>query len=474
VTVKAAEEVSFRKSVNLTFEMAQATLDLPPGLAYYIETVHNVYQVRFPVKINGKIESFIGWRATHSEHKLPVKGGIRFAPMVDQDEVEALAALMSYKCALVDVPFGGSKGGLAIDPKKYSEEDLERITRRFAFELMKKDYISPATNVPAPDMGTGPREMAWIASTFKSHNPHDIDHLACVTGKPVAQGGIRGRVEATGRGVVFGLREFFRHAEDKKNANLEGTLEGKQVVIQGLGNVGYHAAKILQQEDGAVVIGIVEYDGGLYDPKGLDIEDVAQYKKNQGGVKGYPKGKYFQNGSVLLEEECDILIPAALEGTINMENAPRIQAKLIAEAANGPVTFGADAILRKKGVAIIPDTYLNAGGVTVSYFEWIKNLSHIRFGRMQRRYEEQKSELLIEAMKKNGGKVPDELSRKILEGAREIDLVRSGLDDTMRMAYQEIRERFWSRDDIPSYRIAAMAIAIEKIAHIVQELGVYP
>ncbi|MFQ5672656.1 MAG: Glu/Leu/Phe/Val dehydrogenase [Nitrospinales bacterium] len=454
--------------------MAQATLDLPPGLAYYIETVHDVYQVRFPVKINGKIESFIGWRATHSEHKLPVKGGIRFAPMVDQDEVEALAALMSYKCALVDVPFGGSKGGLAIDPKKYREEDLERITRRFAFELMRRGCISPATNVPAPDMGTGPREMAWIASTFKSHNPNDINHLACVTGKPVAEGGIRGRVEATGRGVVFGLREFFRHANDKKNANLEGALEGKQVIIQGLGNVGYHAAKILQEEDGALIIGLAEYDGGLYDPKGLNIEDIAQYKKNRGGVKGYPKGKYFQNGNVLLEEACDILIPAALEGTINMENAPRIQAKLIAEAANGPVTFGADAILRKKGVVIIPDAYLNAGGVTVSYFEWIKNLSHIRFGRMQRRYEEHKSELLMEAMEKNGGKVPGELSRKILEGAREVDLVRSGLDDTMRMAYQEIHQRFWSRDDIPSYRIAAMAIAIEKIARTVQELGVYP
>lgn len=474
MTAKAAREVSFRKSVNLTFEMAQATLDLPPGLAYYIETVHDVYQVRFPVKINGKIESFIGWRATHSEHKLPVKGGIRFAPMVDQDEVEALAALMSYKCALVDVPFGGSKGGLAIDPKKYREEDLERITRRFAFELMRRGCISPATNVPAPDMGTGPREMAWIASTFKSHNPNDINHLACVTGKPVAEGGIRGRVEATGRGVVFGLREFFRHANDKKNANLEGALEGKQVIIQGLGNVGYHAAKILQEEDGALIIGLAEYDGGLYDPKGLNIEDIAQYKKNRGGVKGYPKGKYFQNGNVLLEEACDILIPAALEGTINMENAPRIQAKLIAEAANGPVTFGADAILRKKGVVIIPDAYLNAGGVTVSYFEWIKNLSHIRFGRMQRRYEEHKSELLMEAMEKNGGKVPGELSRKILEGAREVDLVRSGLDDTMRMAYQEIHQRFWSRDDIPSYRIAAMAIAIEKIARTVQELGVYP
>lgn len=471
---EVSSEVSFRKSVNLTFDAAMATLDLPPGLGYYIKSVNNVYQIRFPVKINGKIESFIGWRATHAEHKLPSKGGIRFSPMVNQDEVEALAALMSYKCALVDVPFGGSKGGLVIDPKKYDAENLEKITRRFAFELMKKGYINPATNVPAPDMGTGPREMAWIASTYKSHNPDDINHLACVTGKPVTQGGIRGRVEATGRGVVFGLREFFRHREDVKNASLEGTLEGKNVVIQGLGNVGYHAAKILQEEDGANIIAIIEHDGGLYEPKGLNVEDVAQYKKENGGIKGYSCGKYFQDGRVLLEEECDILIPAAMEGTINMQNAPRIQAKLVAEAANGPVTFGADAILRKKQVVLIPDTFLNAGGVTVSYFEWIKNLSHIRFGRMQRRYEENQNRLLIEAIEKGGNKISKELAQKLLQGAEEIDLVRSGLDDTMRLAFQAIRERAWTRKDIPSYRVAAMAIGIEKIATTVQELGVYP
>lgn len=469
------EEVSFRKSVNLTFEMAVATLDLPEGLAYYIETVENVYQVRFPVVIEGKLESFIGWRAVHKEHRLPTKGGIRFSPHVTQDEVEALAALMSYKCALVDVPFGGSKGGLVIDPKKYSEESLEKITRRFAFELMKKGYVSPANNVPAPDMGTGGREMAWIASVYKAHHHDDVNYMACVTGKPISLGGIRGRVEATGRGVVFGLREFFRHAEDARSAKLEGTLAGKTVVIQGLGNVGYHTAKILHEEDGAVITAIIEYDGALYDPKGLDVEDVARYREtNKGGVKGYPKARYIADGKTLLEESCDILIPAAMEGTINQGNAHRIKAKLIAEAANGPVTFGADAILQARNIPIIPDIYLNAGGVTVSYFEWIKNLSHIRFGRMQRRYEEGRNEMLMDIIERFGNKIPGEMVEKFLRGADEIDLVRSGLDDTMRKAFQSIRERFWSKDKVTSYRIAAMAIAIEKIAANVREQGVYP
>ena len=471
VMSKAQDEVSFRKSVNMTFDIAAATLDLPKGLAYYIQTVDNVYQVRFPVKINGVFESFIGWRAVHTEHKLPAKGGIRFASGVNQDEVEALAALMSYKCALVDVPFGGSKGGLAIDPRKYDEESLEHITRRFAFELMKKNYISPSHNVPAPDMGTGEREMAWIANTYKSYRADDIDHLACVTGKPVSQGGIRGRTEATGRGVVFGLREFFRHPEDVKNAGLDGkSLEGKQIIVQGLGNVGYHTAKILQEEDGAKIIGVIEYDGGLLNKNGIDIDKLAEYRKENGGVEGFPNTEFIKNGASLLEEKCDILIPAALEGVINKENAPRIKAKIIAEAANGPVTFDADSILQQKGTIMIPDTFLNAGGVTVSYFEWIKNLSHIRFGRMERQYEENQNRLIVESIEKLGGKVPKEF----LKGPDEISLVRSGLDDSMQSAFQTIRERFWSKNDINSYRVAAMAIAIDKIAANVMEQGIYP
>ena len=470
------KEISFRESVNLSCDMAMGTLDIPEGMAKYIRNVNNVYQVRFPVKIKGEVETFIGWRAVHSDHRLPAKGGIRFATTVNQDEVEALAALMSYKCALVDVPFGGSKGGLLIDPQKYERDEMEKITRRFAYELIQKDYISSSTNVPAPDMGTGQREMAWIASTYASHRPGDINHLACVTGKPVTMGGIQGRVEATGRGVVFGLREFFRHPEDVKNANLEGnSLEDKTVIIQGLGNVGYYTASILQDEDRAKIIAILEWDGGLYDPNGIDVQDVHQYKiDNKGGVKGYTKAQYFEDGKVLLEKECDILIPAAMEAVINRTNAGNIQAKVIAEAANGPVTFAAETLLKEKGTVIIPDVYLNAGGVTVSYFEWIKNLSHIRFGRMQRRYEESQSELIIKAIEQTGNKISQELIEKFSHGASELDLVRSGLDDTMRKAFQEIRGRYWSNEKIASYRTAAMALAIEKIYTGYRTMGIYP
>jgi len=476
MTSSTHNEVSFKDSVNLSFDKAVATLDVAPGMANYIRNVNNVYQVRFPVKINNKIETFIGWRAVHNDHKLPAKGGIRFSPHVNQDEVEALAALMTYKCALVDVPFGGSKGGLLIQPNQYSREEMERITRRFAFELIQKDYIGSGINVPAPDMGTGQREMAWIVGTYMAHAPGDINHLACVTGKPLTMGGIPGRVEATGRGVVFGLREFFRHPKDVQKANMEGDLEGKDVIIQGLGNVGYHAAKILQEEDGVNITGIIEFDGGIYNPKGIDVEKVFLHKIASGkGVKDYPgEVEYIENGAELLEKECDILIPAALEGVIHQENADRIQAKLIAEAANGPVTFSAESVLEGKGIVIIPDVYLNSGGVTVSYFEWIKNLSHIRFGRLQRRYEETQNKMILQAIESSGNKVAKDIVEKMSHGASELDLVRSGLDDTMRVAFQSIRERYWADENLSSYRTAAMALSIEKILSSYNALGIYP
>ena len=474
--VSPDKEVSFLESVNLSFDTAIATLDIPEDMAQYIKNVNNVYQVRFPVKIKGKVENFVGWRSVHSDHQLPAKGGIRFAPNVNQDEVEALAALMSYKCALVDVPFGGSKGGLLIDPKKYDRDAMEKITRRFAYELIQKDYIGSGINVPAPDMGTGQREMSWIVSTYAAHRPKDIDYLGCVTGKPISSGGIHGRIEATGRGVVFGLREFFRHPEDVKLAHLKGkTLEGKEIIIQGLGNVGYHTAKILEEEDGAKIVAILEWDGAVYNKKGLNVEEVYQYKiENKGGIKGFRKGKYFEKSAELLEQECDILIPAAREGVINQNNAPRIKAKLIAEAANGPVTFKAETILNEMGVVIIPDVYLNAGGVTVSYFEWIKNLSHIRFGRMQRRYEENQNNLFIKAIEQSGKKLPEKIVSQIGQGPVEIDLVRSGLDDTMRSAFQEIRERYWREKKLKNYRTSAMSISIKNIYNRYSILGIYP
>ena len=400
----------------------------------------------------------------------PVKGGIRYSLDVNQDEVEALAALMRYKCALVEAPFEGSKGGLCLDPRQYEEHELEAITRRFAYELIKRDLIHPSQNVPAPDMGAGEREMAWIADQYARMNTTDINARACVTGKPINAGRIQGRTEATGCGVQYALREFFRHPEDTKIAGLEGSLDNKRVVVQGLGNVGYHAAKFLQEEDNCLITGLIERDGALTNDDGINVEALRAHIMATGGVRGFDGATYFENGSSVLEKACDILIPAALEGVINLENAARIDTKVIIEAANGPVTAGADEILRDKGVVIIPDMYVNAGGVTVSYFEWVKNLSHIRFGRMQRREEEARNNLLVAELDRLDQYLGDRLSmtpefkEQYLRGAGELELVRSGLDDTMRIAYQQMSKRWHSSDDVKDLRTAAFMLAIDKIA----------
>ena len=462
-------ELSFQETVDLYFNKAAALMDLPPGLADKIRVCNSVYTVRFGVRLHGEIKTFVGYRAVHSEHMEPVKGGIRFANAVNQDEVDALAALMSYKCALVEAPFGGSKGGLVINPRDYNDEEMELITRRFAYELIKRDLINPSQNVPAPDMGTSEREMAWIADQYARINTTDINARACVTGKPVHAGGINGRTEATGRGVQFALREFFRHKDDVKLAGLDGSLAGKRIVVQGLGNVGYHAASLLAKEDGALITGIIERRGGIFNPDGLDVEAVRQFMDETGCTSGYPDAQHTKDGASLLEAECDILIPAALEGVINVGNADRIKARLIIEAANGPITFKADEILNRKGTIIIPDLYANAGGVTVSYFEWVKNLSHIRFGRMERRQEEKRHEMLITELKrlsadtKLGWELSPDFTDAYLRGAGELELVRSGLDDTMRTAYQAMREVWHSRDDVDSLRTAGFMIAIERI-----------
>ncbi|SMX33390.1 Glu/Leu/Phe/Val family dehydrogenase [Actibacterium lipolyticum] len=464
------KEPSFRESVDLMFNHAVALMDLPPGLEEKIRVCNATYTVRFGVRLRGQLHTFTGYRSVHSEHMEPVKGGIRYALAVNQDEVEALAALMTYKCALVEAPFGGSKGGLCIDPREWDEHELEQITRRFSYELIKRDLIHPSQNVPAPDMGTGEREMAWIADQYNRMNTTDINSRACVTGKPPHAGGIAGRVEATGRGVQYALREFFRHPEDIAAAGLSGTLDGKRVIVQGLGNVGYHAAHFLTVEDGAKIIGIVERDGGLYSETGLNVEAVAKWIRAHGGVKGCTEGTYVEDASSLLEEDCDILIPAAIEGVINLGNVERVKAPLIIEAANGPVTAGADAFLRERGTVIIPDMYANAGGVTVSYFEWVKNLSHIRFGRMQRRQEEARHQLVVDqledlsnALGKTWSPAPD-FKEKYLRGADELELVRSGLDDTMRVAYQSMREVWHGRDDVTDLRTAAYLVSIGRVA----------
>ena len=463
-------EPSFRDSVDMMFNRAVALMDLSPGLEQKIRVCNSTYTVRFGVRLRGKIETFTGYRSVHSEHMEPVKGGIRYALNVNQDEVEALAALMTYKCALVETPFGGSKGGLCIDPRQYEEHELEQITRRFAYELIKRDLINPSQNVPAPDMGTGEREMAWIVDQYARMNTTDINARACVTGKPINAGGIQGRVEATGRGVQYALREFFRYPEERAACGLSGDLDGKTVIVQGLGNVGYHSALFLSTEDGCKVKGIIEFDGGLWDEDGLDIQRVKDWMATHSGVKDYPDATYVPNGNVLLESDCDILIPAAMEGVINLSNADRIKAPLIIEAANGPITFGADEILRKKGIVIIPDMYANAGGVTVSYFEWVKNLGHIRFGRMQRRQEEARHQMLIDELERLssdkglGWTLSPGFKQGYLRGAGELELVRSGLDDTMRTAYQSMREVWHGRNDVTDLRVAAYIVAIGRVA----------
>ena len=465
-----ANEPSFRQSVELMFNRAAALMDLSPGLEEKIRVCNSTYVVRFGVKLRGEIKTFTGYRSVHSEHMEPVKGGIRYAPNVNQDEVEALAALMTFKCALVEAPFGGSKGGLCIDPREWDEDELDRITRRFAYELIKRDLINPSQNVPAPDMGTGEREMAVIADQYARMNTTDINAKACVTGKPIHVGGIQGRIEATGRGVQYALREFFRHPEDIKAANLSGDLEGKRIIVQGLGNVGYHAALFLRDEDGAKVTHVIERDGAVHNDQGLNIEALRAHIVATGGARDFKGGTFIEDGASALEAECDILIPAALEGVINLSNATRIKALLIIEAANGPITAGADDVLREKGVVIIPDLYANAGGVTVSYFEWVKNLSHIRFGRMQRRQEESRHELIVNELERLsrdtgiGWTLSPDFKQKYLRGAGELELVRSGLDDTMRTAYQAMREVWHDRHDVPDLRMAGFLVSIARVA----------
>ncbi|CTQ33883.1 Glu/Leu/Phe/Val family dehydrogenase [Jannaschia rubra] len=467
----------FSASVNAMYDRAVQLMDLRPGLVKKIRVCNATYTVRFGVRLRGEIHTFTGYRSVHSEHMEPVKGGIRYSLAVNQDEVEALAALMTYKCALVETPFGGAKGGLCIDPTEWEPHELEQITRRFAYELIKRDMINPAQNVPAPDMGTGEREMAWISDQYQRMNTTDINGRACVTGKPLNAGGIAGRIEATGRGVQYALREFFRHDDDVKSAGLDGTLEGKRIIVQGFGNVGFHAASFLSREDGALVTAVLERDGAVQSDAGIDIDTLHMHIRENGGVKGFPGATYHEDGAKLLEAECDILIPAAMEGTIHEGNAREIKAPLIIEAANGPITAEANDILRDRGCIIIPDLYANAGGVTVSYFEWVKNLTHIRFGRMERRAEEARHQLLVDELERlsKNRDVPWTLSSDFktsyLRGAGELELVRSGLDDTMRAAYGAMREVWRARDDVPDLRTAAFIVSIGRIAASYQAKG---
>ena len=438
---------------------------LTDGLANKIVTCNSTYTVRFGVRLRGEIFTFEGWRSVHSEHMEPTKGGIRFDLATHAEEVEALAALMSYKCAIINVPYGGSKGGLRINPNEWDEKELEKITRRFAQELIKRDLISPSMNVPAPDIGTSSREMAWIADEYRKIHPSDINGSACVTGKPISKNGLVGREEATGRGVQFIIREFFRSPELLKLAKFDNNLSSKTFILQGLGNVGFHVSKFLTEDDKVKLIGIAEHNGGIYNEEGINVEHAKKHFIRYKTFENYKKATFIKDSSLLLKRKCDILIPAARENVITEKNAGDVSANLIVEAANGPISFKGNQILNKRKIFVIPDILANGGGVAVSYFEWVKNLRHIRFGRLEKRRNQIQINNLIEAIETMTGKtMPKKFKDKFTDGIEEIDLVRSGLDDMMIDGFQNVKREFLENEKIPDFRTAAYKTAIEKIA----------
>ncbi|MEO6720369.1 MAG: Glu/Leu/Phe/Val dehydrogenase [Ferruginibacter sp.] len=470
-----SQNYSFFQSVEKSFDKAARFTKWDIGILEQIKACNSVYQMRFPIKRDdGTIEVMEAYRVQHSQHKSPCKGGIRFSEEVNQDEVMALAALMTYKCAIVNVPFGGGKGGIKLNPKKYSAYELEKVTRRYTSELVKKNFIGPGIDVPAPDYGTGEREMAWIVDTYISLKPGEIDNVGCVTGKPLSQGGVRGRKEATGLGVFFGIREVCNMPKVMEKLGLSQGIVGKTVVVQGIGNVGYHTAKFFR-EHGAKVIGLAEFEGAIYNADGLNEEEVFQHRKKTGSILNFPGASNLTINTDALELECDILIPAALENVINIDNAQRIKAKIIGEAANGPCTPEADEIFIQNGILCVPDMYLNAGGVTVSYFEWLKNLSHVRYGRMEKRFSENMNARILGQIEELSGKSVNEKERTfIMHGAEEVDLVHSGLEETMITATREIMDIWHNNPDIPDMRTAAYVSAINKVATSYVELGIFP
>ncbi|NDV62903.1 Glu/Leu/Phe/Val dehydrogenase [Puniceicoccales bacterium CK1056] len=466
---------SFYTSVNHYFDRAAKHSRFSPDLLEQVRACNASYRMRFPVREDdGSIRVVVAFRAEHSYHRLPTKGGIRFSAEVNLDETIALASLMTYKCALVGVPFGGAKGGVRINPFKESERFLERVTRRYTSELMRKNFIGPGIDVPAPDYGTGEREMAWIADTYKNLKQDGVTPYACVTGKPLAMQGIPGRRQATGLGVYYGIRTSLQDTELMKELGLAPGVSDKAVIVQGFGNVGYHAAKSLQDEGKARIVGIAEFEGGLWNPDGIDVEAAFLHRQEARTLKGFEGAEFIPDSAALIEYECDILVPAALENVITAENASRIQAKVIAEAANGPVDKDGEAILLQRGIFMIPDLYLNAGGVTVSYFEWLKNRAGVSFDRMTSRHEELvKMELVSEMERLTGQRLPEDRKSRLIVGPSEEELVIHALDYTMIRAYERIRSE-WKTRGLKDMRTAAFLLAMEHVGKSYQYHGIFP
>jgi glutamate dehydrogenase (NAD(P)+) len=470
---KIEEEPRFLEMVHQYFDIAGSFTQIPKDKLEVYKQCSAVFKVRLPlVRDNGKMEFIPAYRAQHKHHRLPVKGGTRYSEHIDLQEVEALSCLMTLKCAVVELPYGGGKGGIKIDPTKYSARELEDLTRRYTLELAKKNFIGAAIDVPGPDMGTGAREMSWMKDTytvFYGHN--DINATACVTGKPLSQGGIKGRVESTGLGVFFAVREFLKDTDLMKKYGLDGTTgyEGKTIIVQGFGNVGYYASKFMT-EQGAKLIGVVDVEGSIYNPSGIDPDKLLEFRKTKGTLLDYPGAETYKDDSAFYKP-CDFAIPAAVEKSVNKLNAGKLQCKVLAEAANGPTTLAAEDILNKRGILVLPDILLNAGGVTVSYFEWLKNLDHMRPGRLVKRWEEKSKQNVIKIIADKTGLdlklSPADL--KLLKGASEIDIVYSGLEEVICAAVEETVNTS-KKLDVP-FRIAAYVNAINKVHTVYEESG---
>ena len=480
--LKVPPEPTFLQSVDLFYRKASAilqeTTDYPPSLLEHIRNCNSITSFNFPLKRDdGTVQVIQAYRAQHSTHFRPTKGGIRFSAHADAQETTALAALMTVKCACMEVPFGGAKGAVVIDRGEYSDSEIERITRRFTTELFQKNLIGPETDVPAPDYGTGAREMAWIKDTYSQLNQSEIFAAGCVTGKPVAQGGIRGRESATGLGVFFAIRDFLQLPKIAEKYQVDRDITKNTFAVQGFGNVGYHAAKFIH-ESGAKVVAISEKHGVVVDAKkGVDIAALKEHVASGAPLKAFTNGnsatlEILEDSMRILQIPCDVLVPAALDGVINRENATLVQAKIIAEAANGPVTSAADAILANRNILILPDLLLNAGGVTVSYFEWSKNLQGIRYGRLTRRFEEKAMRNLCDALERKGIRF-DKEDRDIIEmGADEEAHVVSGLEDTMMSACRDTYRTARKRN--LDLRLAAYYNGIYRIADVLARRGIYP